>query len=437
MSALPNGWIDTDLASIAKIEMGQSPKGNFTNIDGVGLPLLGGAADYDGHELRASRFTSAPTKVCSKGDIILCIRATIGNTAIADRAYCLGRGVAGIRSHVEPMWLRYKLYESALALDEAGVGTTFRQIDKQTLQSWPVKLPPLPEQRRIAAKIDSLSAKSERARDNLDHIPRLAEKYKQAILAAAFRGELTRDWRSQAGRPYDWKDTTLGKLLVDIRYGTSKKCGYDAGAVGVLRIPNVQLGKISLDDVKSADFTDDERKKLRLVEGDILIIRSNGSLDLVGRSAVVDKAAAGMLFAGYLIRLRLNNKLASPEFVQLYLRTTEMRTLVERLAKSTSGVNNINSIQIQQLPILHPDVDEQHEIVRLIEKAFAWINRLAFETTSARKQIDHLDQAVLAKAFQGELVPQDQNDEPASVLLERIHAERSNGKAVKRTRRTS
>jgi type I restriction enzyme S subunit len=138
----------------------------------------------------------------------------------------------------------------------------------------------------------------------------------------------------------------------------------------------------------------------------------------------VDKAAAGMLFAGYLIRLRLNKKLASPEFVELYLQTTEMRTLVERLAKSTSGVNNINSIQIQQLPISHPDVDEQHEIVRLIEKAFAWIDRLASEATSARKLIDHLDQAVLAKAFRGELLPQDPNDEPASILLERVRDRR-------------
>ena len=204
---------------------------------------------------------------------------------------------------------------------------------------------------------------------------------------------------------------------------------YHAGAVGVLRIPNVQLGEISVDDLKSADFTNDELKKLRLEEGDILIIRSNGSLDLVGRSAVVDKAAAGLLFAGYLIRLRLNLDHAAPEFVQLYLRTAETRALVERLAKSTSGVNNINSTQIQQLPISRPDIEEQSEIVRLIHIAFAWIDRLAAETTGARKLIDHLDQAILAKAFRGELVPQDPNDEPASVLLERVKAERATGKS--------
>jgi type I restriction enzyme, S subunit len=71
MSELPSGWVKTNLRSIAEIDMGQSPKGEFTNTDSIGLPLLGGAADYDGDELRASRFTSSPTKVCSLGDIVL------------------------------------------------------------------------------------------------------------------------------------------------------------------------------------------------------------------------------------------------------------------------------------------------------------------------------------------------------------------------------
>jgi type I restriction enzyme, S subunit len=303
-------------------------------------------------------------------------------------------------------------------------GSAIRRLTLTTIGRQMIPLPPVPEQRRIAAKIDSLSANSKRARDHLDHIPRLVAKYKQGVLAAAFRGELTRDWRKQAGRHFDWENTTLGRQLVDIRYGTSKKCNYDGGAVGVLRIPNVQLGKIQIDDLKSADFTSDELRKLRLEKGDILIIRSNGSLDLVGRSAVVDDAAVGMLFAGYLIRIRLNTNLAIPEYVQLYLQATAVRELVERLAKSTSGVNNVNSTQLQQLPFSRPSTDEQREIVRVIGIAFSWIDRLHAETTSARKLVDHLDQAILAKAFRGELVPQDPNDEPASVLLGRIKAGR-------------
>jgi type I restriction enzyme S subunit len=131
-----------------------------------------------------------------------------------------------------------------------------------------------------------------------------------------------------------------------------------------------------------------------------------------------------MLFAGYLIRLRLDANLVIPEYAQLYLQATTVRELVERLAKSTSGVNNINSTQLQHLPFLRPSIDEQRAIVRVIGLAFSWIDRLASETTSARKLIDHLDQAILAKAFRGELVPQARNDEPASVLLERIKVDR-------------
>jgi type I restriction enzyme S subunit len=84
---------------------------------------------------------------------------------------------------------------------------------------------------------------------------------------------------------------------------------------------------------------------------------------------------------------------------------------------------SISKIEGLPIPICVPD--EQREIIRRIEAALSWINRLASETSNARKLVDHLDQAILAKAFQGELVPQDPSDEPASVLLDRIRAERA------------
>jgi type I restriction enzyme S subunit len=131
-------------------------------------------------------------------------------------------------------------------------------------------VPPLSEQHRIVAKIDSLSGKSKRARDHLEHIPRLVEKYKQAILAAAFRGDLTREWRASISRKGSWESTSIGRVLTDIRYGTAKKCSYDSGALGVLRIPNVQQGRVILEDIKCAVFNESELEALRLQAGDIL-----------------------------------------------------------------------------------------------------------------------------------------------------------------------
>jgi type I restriction enzyme, S subunit len=107
--------------------------------------------------------------------------------------------------------------------------------------------------------------------------------------------------------------------------------------------------------------------------------------------------------------------------------TSNSTSMIERTAKSTSGVNNINSEELKGLPLSEPDIDEQREIVRRVKHAFTWIDRLATEASNARKLVDHLDQAVLSKAFRGELVPQDPNDEPASVMLERIKAEQAAG----------
>lgn len=310
-------------------------------------------------------------------------------------------------------------YLAQIADRAAGIGMS--NVNAAKLGTIAVSIPPLPEQRRIVAKIDSLTGKSRRARDHLDHIPRLVEKYKQAILAAAFRGD--EDW------------VRVGDVITDIRYGTAKKCNYDGGAVPVLRIPNVQRGRIDLGDIKSANFDAKELLKLELRTGDILVIRSNGSLDLVGRCAIVDDMAAGMLFAGYLIRLRLDPTRCLPEYLHWFLQSSVARNAITNAAKSTSGVNNLNAQELQALELPLPSIAMQMERIASVESAFTWIDRLAADTNSARKLVDHLDQGVFAKAFKGELVPQDPTDEPASVLLERIRAERAAAPKAKRGRR--
>jgi type I restriction enzyme, S subunit len=122
----------------------------------------------------------------------------------------------------------------------------------------------------------------------------------------------------------------------------------------------------------------------------------------------------------------------NPTYLFYYFTTSEVLDVVTQGANATSqaafGIKKLREIAV---PVC--SYEEQSEIVRLVEIAFAWIDRLASETTSARKLIDHLDQAILAKAFRGELVLQDPNDEPASVLLEQIKAERNANGLSKRT----
>jgi type I restriction enzyme S subunit len=194
----------------------------------------------------------------------------------------------------------------------------------------------------------------------------------------------------------------------------------------VLRIPNIaDNGRLNGANLKFALFDKKERKNLELQKGDILIIRSNGSVDLVGKAAVVDSSFEGYLYAGYLIRLRPDKTKIIPQYLLIFLSSPKTRDYIELIARSTAGVNNINSEEIQAIAVQTPSLAEQQEIIRRVEKLFAYADRLEARYRQARAEVDRLAPALLAKAFRGELVPQDPNDEPASALLERLRAERA------------
>lgn len=257
-------------------------------------------------------------------------------------------------------------------------------------------------------------------------VSRRDERAEPSSISAAFRGDLTAEWRALHGNATDQVQyEKLERLISDIRYGTARKCNYEITNTPVLRIPNVGGGRILHDDLKYAEFSDSEIEKLEVKPDDLLIIRSNGSLNLVGRAALVTKKDAGFLFAGYLIRIRPVIDKIHPTYLLHSLSEPSVRREIEGLAKSTSGVNNINSGQLKSLSIPVRSLGEQQEIVRRVEAALNWIDKTVKEHDGASHLIERLDQSILAKAFRGDLVPQDPNDEPASVLLERIHAARA------------
>lgn len=301
-------------------------------------------------------------------------------------------------------------------------GATRLKLTQQNMRKLPLLLPPFPEQIRIADKLDRLLASVNTAQSRLDNIPALIKGFRQSVLAAATSGELTREWR---GEDEFGIEKAIGDVATQIKYGTSKKCSYDSGNTPVLRIPNMSNGRIDAIDIKFSDFDKKELDSLSLKTGDILVIRSNGSLDLVGKANVVTEDFEGYLYAGYLIRVRLDMDSASPEYVSYCLNSPKTRQIIEVNARSTSGVNNINSKELAALPLSLPSLHEQKEIVRRVESLFALADSVEKQYQDAKARTDRLTQALLAKAFRGELVPQDPNDEPAEQLLERIQQQRA------------
>lgn len=312
-------------------------------------------------------------------------------------------------------FLKYLLHQkSFVEFAMAGASGDRPRVKFDRLADFEFGLPPLSEQRRIVDRIDMLFAQLDKGEESLRAVQKQLARYRQSVLKAAVTGQLT------GSDPAVWKPVALGDLLEDIRYGTAKKCHPNADGVAVLRIPNVANGEIDLQDLKYTQLVDREFRTLGLKKGDLLIVRSNGSANLVGRGAVINDDAVGLAFAGYLIRLRVDQKRLLPYFLQLVLSSPVVRARIERQARSTSGVHNINSGEVKAIAFDLPPIDVQSEIVELVDEHMAKIGDLEAWCQAELTRSSALRQSVLKDAFAGRLVPQDHADEPAAALLARI-----------------
>ncbi|AZY93427.1 restriction endonuclease subunit S [Paracoccus sp. Arc7-R13] len=392
---------------------------------------------------------------------------------------------AGNRRHCERFFLIcLQPYLDAVNAETSSV--TVKHLSSKTVQDLPLPLPPLNEQRRIVEKIEAMFDEIDAGIQSLQTARTTLGLYRQSLLKSAFEGRLTADWRAQnadkleapetllAGiqkerdtrykaaldewqdalaqwradghkgqkpakpkRPRDistkasdigisgWTIMPLGLLIDEPAYGTSKKSDYDGGSKGVLRIPNIAAGVVDATDLKSASFDEVELAQYQLFEGDVLTIRSNGSLSLVGKPALVRSVDTDFLYAGYLIRLRpIPGSLLSKNLIYLMMEPN-VRGQIESKAKSTSGVHNINAKELQELQVPVCSEAEQAEIVRILDARLEAADALEAEIDAALTRARALRQSILKKAFSGQLVPQDPTDEPAAALLERIKAEKA------------
>ncbi len=258
----------------------------------------------------------------------------------------------------------------------------------------PIPLPPLKEQQRILAHIESLAARvneAQRLREEAD--------YEAEVFINSSLNKLVSDLEKKH------KTVFLEELLTDSNYGTSVKCHPERtdDAIPVLRIPNVASEKVTLDDMKYGILSEAEFNKTVLSEGDILVVRTNGSKDLVGRCAVVPKLPEPMAFASYMIRLRSNPEIILPEFLQLVLRQQRTGGYLIDFARTTAGQYNVSLGRLKNTKIPVPPLDEQRRIVAYLDGLQAKVNEMRELQSETQEELDALLPSVLDKAFKGEL----------------------------------
>lgn len=312
-------------------------------------------------------------------------------------------------------WLRHPQFLSYVT--EVSHGVNMPRLGTDAGKAAPFVLAPKFEQRRIADKLDTVLARVEAVSDRLARVVPLLKRFRQSVLKAATSGSLTAEWRmQQSGIPL-WRHISLVDEAGDFGYGSAAKSSKD-GDVPVLRMGNIQSGELDWTDLV---FTSDQDEiaKYELHEGDVLFNRTN-SPELVGKSAVF-RGGRKAIFAGYLIRVRCGEQLL-PDFLNYNLCSPAGREYCWRVKSDGVSQSNINASKLRAFEFELPGIAEQAEIVRRVELLFAYADRLEARLQAAQTATERLTPSLLTKAFRGELVPQDPNDEPASELLRRLKA---------------
>lgn len=309
-------------------------------------PSCGFVGDYD------------PEYLIGEGDIVVGMDGEFRAVRWTGLPALLNQRVLRIKSSrpdvLDDSYLFYRIQIDLKHLETVITGTTVKHLSVKDLRALEWSLPPLDEQRRIAEVLRSLEAAAQ-ASNLLNQ--KLATAEQMVIDDLCFR--------SPEG---EWARTELGELLEDVRYGTSAKCEADeTSGLPVLRIPNVLGGRINFNDLKFATLPEAEQGRLALQSGDIVVVRTNGNPSYVGRSALVRQIEGSLLYASYLIRLRLKPNLAWPPFVDAVLKSSEVREDLLRSATTSAGNYNINSASLRRLTVPLPPLNEQRRISDVLD----------------------------------------------------------------------
>ena len=416
---IPKGWVWTKLGDVCEIILGQSPTSDTYNLIKEGLPFFQGKAEFTELYPIPEKWCSKPNKIAEPFDVLLSVRAPVGATNIADQQCCIGRGLAAIRYSENYKFICHYLKSIEQILDAKGTGTTFKAISGEIIREQNIHLPPLPEQHRIVAKIEALFSSLDKGIESLKTAQQQLKVYRQAVLKWAFEGKLTNENVKDGELPKGWKWKQLKEItsvLGDGLHGTPVYS--ESGEYYFINGNNLSDGKVEIkENTKRIAIAEYEKYKKPLNENTIFI-SINGTLGNTafynGENVVLGKSACYFNVLNTVDKQYGRYCITSQRFINYAHKNA-----------TGSTIKNVGLKAMREFEIpLPPTIEEQHAIVSEIESRLSVCDKLEESITHSLKQAEALRQSVLKKAFSGKLVPQDPNDAPASVLLERIKAEK-------------
>ncbi len=433
MSGLPGNWVVLpigDLISLnPKIECSDELSAGFVPMQMVGK-------EYSS----PIRFETRPWGEIKKGYT----HFANGDVLLAKITPCFENGKAGLvcglpngvgagsteyfvsRPHLDMLNSRYlyaflktdKFLKAGAVQMTGSVG--HKRVPKDYLLETELPLAPYNEQKRIADKLDAVLARVDACRDRLDRIPAILKRFRQSVLAAATSGKLTEDWRG--GDISSWTHERAADVCAKVQSGGTPKEGFTHDGIPFLKVYNIVNQKVAFDykpQYIAPAIHQGTMSKSKVQPGDVLMNIVGPPL---GKVAIVPDSNPAWNINQAITLFRPSDRISTGWLYCILCGGENIAEIVHE-TRGSAGQTNISLSQCRDFIFPVPSVEEQTEIVRRVDSLFEYADRLEARYTSARAQVEKLTPATLAMAFRGELVPQDPNDEPASVLLQRIHTQ--------------
>ena len=446
---LPTGWAKASLSELLDFviggDWGQAPEHTDPNCVPVLCIRASEVRNWKTEKgstaaLRRVKRSSLETRRLKENDLVIEISGggpdqPVGRTLLIDKE-CLAKKpdipkictnffrLMRPSAHIGSSYLQLFLEHFYATRDMSryqGGSNNLRNLKFDDYLSIEIPLAPSREQRRIVVKMEELFSELDKGIESLTTAREQLKTYRQSVLRHAFEGKLTADFRD--GKPPAWATLHIAQLLGEpLCNGRSVKDR--TGGFPVLRLTALRGGRVDLTESKEGDWNRANALPFLVSSGDFFVARGNGSIQLVGIGGLVSEATREVAFPDTMIRLRLNPACVDPRYFALCWNSRVVRQQIEREARTTAGIYKINQDHISHFMLPVPPIEEQRLIVSRIDEKLS-------EADSAIEQISNdlqrgvaLRQSILKKAFSGQLVAQWPNDEPASVLLERIRAGR-------------
>lgn len=382
------------LEDCATIIAGQSPKSEYYNTDGNGLPFFQGKADFGELYPQIRVYCSEPIRIAEKDDILLSVRAPVGPTNLAPTKVCIGRGLSAIRPNKEIerkyLLLYFRYFEAQLS--SKGTGTTFKAITQRTIRNLEIPVLPLEKQQRIVSRIEDLFSELDKGVETLQTIKEQLAVYRQAVMKEAFEGS--------------FKKCPLKEISTVISGYAFKSEKYTpAGDYTVVKIGNVKQGyfDFSKDLTRTNEFDCSILTKYLMKQGDCLITLtgSRGKRDYGFVAMISDEE--NFLLNQRVAALRFDRNVAIPKFYMYYLSSFDYRNQFFGYETGNVGQGNVGIKALKEPLVVFPPIEIQRQIVKKIESRLSLCDSIEQTVDNLLAQAEAMRQSILKKAFEGEL----------------------------------